>query len=588
MATTGFGPGTSTTIFTGTNTYTGGTEICQCTTLQLGNGGTTGSIVGDIALGGTLVFNRSNTYSFDGTISDDGPETGKVVQNGPGTLILTGTNSYSGGTTVNAGTLSITNGNAIGSGRLTLGQGTRFRLDGSFTLNNNITISGDPIFNVTAGNTTVIAGTISDVTAPAPLGVVEKTGAGKLVLSGTNTYSGGTVISAGILQANNSNAVGTGPVTLDGGTFKTGAANLTFTNNFTINGTGGTIDNSNRRLTLSGVISNGSGGPGQLRLIGGVANGPTILGGVNTYTGGTLVLDTTVQVKNNSSVGAGTVTLDGAEFQAGGANLNFSNKFAINNAPGGSAIDNNNRVLTLSGNIVDGNGPGMLTFVNSNPVNPNARTILTGLNSYTGGTDICSCAIVQLGDATHTAALAGAIINEGQFGILNADTTAITRILNRNGGQTGFFNTTSASTAVIVNRTGGGTTFANHSTAGGAIIGNIDGSTTFLNHSDAGSAAIVNRFFGVTEFLDNSSAASATILNRFSGSTIFFDNSTAGNATIINNSFGGNFSVPPVGLGFFDNSTAGTATIINKSITKAAFLPSAFRAAPIRLPPIMR
>ena len=107
FATTNFGPGTSTMILTGANTYTGGTEICDCTTVQLGDGHTTGSIVGDVALGGTLAFNRSDVYTFAGAISDDGFESGKLVQMGTGTVILTGANSYSGGTTVNSGILEL-------------------------------------------------------------------------------------------------------------------------------------------------------------------------------------------------------------------------------------------------------------------------------------------------------------------------------------------------------------------------------------------------------------------------------------------------------------------------------------------------
>ena len=66
------------TILTGANIYTGGTFIQDTTILQLGNGGTTGSILGDVTfrpLGingpdpGMLIFNRSNTYQFDGAIS---------------------------------------------------------------------------------------------------------------------------------------------------------------------------------------------------------------------------------------------------------------------------------------------------------------------------------------------------------------------------------------------------------------------------------------------------------------------------------------------------------------------------------------
>ena len=63
----------STMIFTGANTYTGGTFICSCATLQLGAGATTsGSIVGDVTNDGTLAINRSDTYRFNGVILDSG------------------------------------------------------------------------------------------------------------------------------------------------------------------------------------------------------------------------------------------------------------------------------------------------------------------------------------------------------------------------------------------------------------------------------------------------------------------------------------------------------------------------------------
>ena len=87
----------------GTNTYTGGTTI-SAGVLQLGNGGTTGSITGNIVDNGALVFNRSTALTYAGVVSGSG----SLTQAGTGTLTLTGANSYTGDTTINAGsTLSL-------------------------------------------------------------------------------------------------------------------------------------------------------------------------------------------------------------------------------------------------------------------------------------------------------------------------------------------------------------------------------------------------------------------------------------------------------------------------------------------------
>jgi autotransporter-associated beta strand protein len=102
--------GAGTFTLTGANTYTGGTTVAGGT-LQLGNGGTTGSIAGDVADNGILAIQHSNDVLFAGTISG----TGALVQSGTGRTALTGTNTYSGGTTISAGTLVIGNGGATGS-----------------------------------------------------------------------------------------------------------------------------------------------------------------------------------------------------------------------------------------------------------------------------------------------------------------------------------------------------------------------------------------------------------------------------------------------------------------------------------------
>ncbi|MFX9347809.1 autotransporter-associated beta strand repeat-containing protein, partial [Acinetobacter baumannii] len=83
-------------------------------TLQLGNGGNTGSLLGDVVNNGTLAFNRSDMATYSGNISG----TGTVQQIGMGTTILTGTNSYTGDTLVSSGTLQFGNGSAGGSNNL--------------------------------------------------------------------------------------------------------------------------------------------------------------------------------------------------------------------------------------------------------------------------------------------------------------------------------------------------------------------------------------------------------------------------------------------------------------------------------------
>src|SRR3546814_12540185 len=69
--------------------HTGGTTI-TAGSLQLGNGGTTGGISGDVANNATLAFNRSNGLTFDGQIS----AIGSVNKPGAGNLIISADNSY--------------------------------------------------------------------------------------------------------------------------------------------------------------------------------------------------------------------------------------------------------------------------------------------------------------------------------------------------------------------------------------------------------------------------------------------------------------------------------------------------------------
>ena len=127
-----------------------------------------------------LDINRSNALTIGQVISG----TGSVRQNGAGTTTLTGNNTYSGGTTINAGTLQVGNGGTTGA----LGTGN---------ITNNAALVINRSNAVTFGQ--VISGT----------GTLTKLGAGTTTLTGANTYSGTTTISAGVLQVGTGGTTGT-------------------------------------------------------------------------------------------------------------------------------------------------------------------------------------------------------------------------------------------------------------------------------------------------------------------------------------------------------------------------------------------
>jgi autotransporter-associated beta strand protein len=100
--------GTGTLTLTGDSTYTGGTTI-SAGTLQIGNGGSAGSITGPIVNNAALILNRSDAaLNLSGNISG----TGTVTKTGAGTVTLSGANTYTGGTTVSAGMLVLANADA--------------------------------------------------------------------------------------------------------------------------------------------------------------------------------------------------------------------------------------------------------------------------------------------------------------------------------------------------------------------------------------------------------------------------------------------------------------------------------------------
>ncbi|EOJ8797380.1 autotransporter-associated beta strand repeat-containing protein [Salmonella enterica subsp. enterica serovar Kentucky] len=363
--------GAGTLILNVENTYTGGTTISGGT-LVATNVDALGS--GDVTDDATLELNTGGT--FDNAIGGSG----NVVKSGADTLTLSGSNSYTGGTTISGGTLVASNVEALGTGDVT----------------NNATLElntgGDFINN--------IGGT----------GRVEKSGDDTLTLSGSNTYTGGTLINGGTLVASNVEALGTGDVTDNatlalntGGTFdnaisgsgqvvKSGDETLTLsgTNSYTGGTTisGGTLvatnvealgsgdvtDDATLELNTGGTFDNAISGSGQV-----VKSGDKMLtlSGANSYSGGTLISDGTLVASNVEALGTGDVTNNAT------LALNTGGDFTNNISGSGQVVKSGDDTLTLS-----------------------------GANSYTGGTTISGGTLVATnvdalgtGDVTNSSTL---------------------------------------------------------------------------------------------------------------------------------------------------------------------------------------
>jgi autotransporter-associated beta strand protein len=163
---------------------------------------------GILMAGSTLTVSNTGTTTFTGNLSGAGSLTKAA---GAGTLTLSGNNTYTGTTTLNSGTLTVDKNTALGTGMLALNGGTlqsneTVMLPNPFTVTGPATLGGshDLTFtgSITLGTTLLIANTAATITLSGPLsgsGGLTKEGAGRLVLSGANTYTGPTLINGGLV-----------------------------------------------------------------------------------------------------------------------------------------------------------------------------------------------------------------------------------------------------------------------------------------------------------------------------------------------------------------------------------------------------
>jgi len=160
----------------------GATSIGAGSTLNLGTGGLAGAIVTPaIANAGQIIANFTDTLTLAAAISG----AGTLSKAGPGTLILTGNNTYTGATTINGGTL-IVNG-SIADSTVTVNAGGR--LGGTGTLGNTI-INGGTLSPGNSIGTLTVNGNLTMTAAASYLVEISPTNADRTNVAGTATLAG--------------------------------------------------------------------------------------------------------------------------------------------------------------------------------------------------------------------------------------------------------------------------------------------------------------------------------------------------------------------------------------------------------------
>ncbi|EHJ1769915.1 TPA: fibronectin-binding autotransporter adhesin ShdA [Salmonella enterica subsp. enterica serovar Warragul] len=200
---------------------------------------------------GTFTLGDNETFEVTSELSKVSPVPGgwdgeTLTKEGDGTLILSNTANDYGNTNINGGTLSANDAAVLGSGDVAIAENAKLEL-GQGTLDNNVTGGGQII----------------------------KSGSGDLIVTGDNTYSGGTTITGGMLTADHADSLGTGAIA-NNGVLQVGEGEL----ENTLSGSGSLVKTGMGELTLSGD---------------------------NTYSGGTTIADGVLIVANVNALGGGDV-----------------------------------------------------------------------------------------------------------------------------------------------------------------------------------------------------------------------------------------------------------------------------------------
>ncbi len=328
-------------------------------------------------------------------------------------------------------------------------------------LSNTVSLGASQNWNVAGGQTLQVAGVVSGT---GPLTLNSGGNPGTIILSATNTFSGGTVINGGTVQPNGSglsystgafgpapNSVSINGVTLEFTNFPAGGI---VGNNFNVSGVN-VIDMANeaKSVVLQGAFS----GNGTILISNAIAGSTLTLGGngtnnggtgnFNNFTGSIIVLDMTAPGTNAVGTNAsGTI-----RFNNGGTSANLGNPAMTLNLGGPSSnvhlTEKNANTITHLGALIGGTNTqlasvetyvigeanlnttfaGTITGAGSSLQKAGTGTFtLTGNNANTGATTVNN-GILQIGD--------GVTVSAGALGTgaitINSSPTVGTLLFNK-------------------------------------------------------------------------------------------------------------------------------------------------------------
>jgi fibronectin-binding autotransporter adhesin len=565
-------------ILAASNGYSG-TTLINSGVLSLANSAALAGTTAVTFAGGTLQFTSSQTIDYSGRIvNSTGPiaidangqsvtfgsglassNTGGLTLNSTvpgGILTLAASNSYGGTTLVSGGTLLLANPNALsGSTFDTSGTGS-FSFGGLTSANfgglqgsGNLALSNTSPAAValTAGGnnaSTTFSGQLSGG------GSLSKAGSGLLYLSGTNNYTGGTAINAGMLEAVTTAALPgystSGKVSVlanatlavsAGGAGQWAAADidaLRAAGPFAANANLG-IDTSGGSLAYSNITDTGAGALGLVKL------GPNtlLISGSNTYTGSTTISGGILQLGSSTALYAGAAT---------------GNLIATNNG----ALDLSGNTVTVgsisgSGAVIDSVGGASLTFGNAATTTFNGNLQLSTLTKNGSGTFV-------LAGVNNTAN--STTINQGTFqignGTVNGGAGFGTYTLANSSARL-YFNqgTTPVTNLPWASISGSGTVELNDALTSGAVLY----PTLAIPASTSGTLQVDNR--GIVQSTPAGLGGMSTVIVN-SGAQFFANDGTTGGTSY---TYTQSFSIAGLGSSASNSNGAIRVTGMNANFT---------------------